>query len=82
MITGKAGAQGTALVSGNWAAQSSEGPVLVGELGYEIVVRNGRFFTVGNYGAEMFPIKRVRQAAIHFHIDADRAFHVRPVDVL
>ena len=58
VITGKAGAQGTALVSGNWAAQSSEGPVLVGELGYEIVVRNGRFFTVGNYGAEMFPIKR------------------------
>ena len=31
---------------------------MVGEKGYEIVVRNGRFFTVGDNGPEMFPIKK------------------------
>lgn len=55
---GNAHVEGTALVSGNWAVQSDESDSLVGEEGYEIVVRNGRFFTVGNTGAEMFKIKR------------------------
>lgn len=55
---GKAHAEGTALVSGNWAVQSNEKQALLGELGYEIIVRDGRFFTVGENGAEMFPIKR------------------------
>lgn len=55
---GKAHAEGTALVSGNWAVQSNEKQALLGELGYEIIVRNGRFFTVGENGAEMFPIKK------------------------
>lgn len=55
---GKAHAEGTALVSGNWAVQSDEKKALLGELGYEIIVRNGRFFTVGENGAEMFPIKK------------------------
>ena len=55
---GKAHAEGTALVSGNWAVQSNEKQALLGELGYEIIVRNGRFFTVGDNGAEMFPIKK------------------------
>lgn len=55
---GKAHAEGTALVSGNWAVQSDEKNALLGELGYEIIVRNGRFFTVGENGAEMFPIKK------------------------
>lgn len=50
--------EGTALASGNWAVQSDEKDALVGEVGYEIVVRNGRFFTVGNNGAERFPIKK------------------------
>ncbi len=55
---GKAHAEGTALVSGNWAVQSNEKQALLGELGYEIIVRDGRFFTVGENGAEMFPIKK------------------------
>lgn len=56
--TGNAHVEGTALASGNWAVQSDEKEALVGEVGYEIIVRNGRFFTVGENGAEMFPIKR------------------------
>ena len=55
---GSAHAEGTALVSGDWAVQSNEGNSLVGEEGYEIIVRNGKFFTVGDNGAEMFPIKK------------------------
>lgn len=55
---GNAHVEGTALVSGDWAVQSNESNSLVGEEGYEIVVRNGRFFTVGDNGAEMFPIKK------------------------
>lgn len=54
---GSAYAEGTALISGNWAVQSDEKQALLGEVGYEIVVRNGRFFTVGDSGAEMFHIK-------------------------
>lgn len=55
---GTACVEGTALASGNWAVQSDEKRALLGELGYEIIVRNGRFFTVGNSGPEMFHIKR------------------------
>ena len=55
---GSSHVEGSALVSGNWAVQSNEGNSLVGEEGYEIVVRNGRFFTVGDNGPEMFPIKK------------------------
>ena len=55
---GNAHVKGTALVSGNWAVQSDARNALLGEVGYEIIVRNGRFFTVGNSGAEMFPIKK------------------------
>lgn len=56
--TGNAHVEGTALASGNWAVQSDEKEALLGEVGYEIIVRNGRFFTVGENGAEMFPIKK------------------------
>ena len=55
---GNAHVSGTALVTGNWAVQTNENRALVGEAGYEIIVRNGRFFTVGDNGPEMFPIKR------------------------
>lgn len=55
---GNAHVEGTALTSGNWAVQSNENNALVGEVGYEIIVRNGRFFTVGDAGPEMFPIKK------------------------
>ena len=44
-------------VEGKWgASESSES--LVGELGREGVVRNGRFFTVGDNGAEMFKVQK------------------------
>ena len=56
--TGSAHAEGTALVSGNWAVQSNEQNTLVGEVGRELIVRGGRFFTVGDNGAEMFDIKK------------------------
>lgn len=57
-VYGESHAEGTALVSGSWAVQSDERNVLVGEAGRELVVRGGRFFTVGDNGAEMFDIKR------------------------
>ena len=55
---GNAHVEGSALASGNWAVQSDEKKALLGEVGYEIIVRNGRFFTVGDNGPEMFPIKK------------------------
>ncbi len=55
---GNAHVEGTALASGDWAVQSDEQSALVGEEGFEIIVRNGRFFTVGNNGAEMTDIKK------------------------
>ena len=48
---------GTANASGNWGVQKSE-TSLVGELGPEIVVRDGHFFTVGENGAEFTDLKR------------------------
>ncbi len=48
---------GTAYAQGNWGARES-GRSLVGEIAPEIVVRNGRFFTVGNNGPEMFDIQK------------------------
>lgn len=50
--------EGTASVTGDWSVQSNENDALVGEEGYEIIVRDGRFFTVGDNGPEMYPIKR------------------------
>lgn len=48
---------GTANASGNWSVQKSENS-LVGELGREIIVRNGKFFTVGDNGAEFAHIQK------------------------
>ncbi len=50
--------KGRALASGSWPVQSTQRRALVGEEGYEIIVRDGRFFTVGNDGPEMFPVKK------------------------
>ena len=55
---GKAHVEGTAKVSGDWSVQSDEKKALVGEVGRELIVRNGKFFTVGDNGAEMFDIKK------------------------
>lgn len=55
--TGEAGAQGTAFKSGSWGTKNS-GVALGGELGQELVVRNGKFFTIGDESAELFAYKK------------------------
>lgn len=54
---GTANAQGTAYASGTWGTKTG-GLALVGELGQELVVRNGRFFTIGDNGAELFQYQK------------------------
>lgn len=49
-------AYGTAFASGKWGVNGS-GTALGGELGKELVVRDGRFFTIGDNGAEFFNYK-------------------------
>lgn len=48
---------GTAHAQGSWGAENT-GTSLVGELGPEILVRDGRWTTVGDNGAEFTQIKR------------------------
>ena len=50
-------ARGTAYANGDWSTKRS-GTALGGELGREIVVRNGKFFTIGDNGAEFFQYKK------------------------
>ena len=54
---GTAHAEGTAKASGDWRVGRNE-KSLVGELGQELVVRNGRYFTVGDRGPEFVDLKR------------------------
>ena len=60
-VDGTAHANGTvggkAFARGNWGTED-DGTALVGELGQELVVRNGRFFTIGDNGAEFFNYKK------------------------
>ena len=51
------GTVGKAFKQGNWGIKGS-GTALGGELGQEIVVRDGRYFTIGDNGAEFFNYKR------------------------
>lgn len=55
---GGAGVDGTAFASGTLGKVSDNGVALGGELGREMVVRDGRFFTVGDNGAELFHHKK------------------------
>lgn len=55
--TNSSRAQGTAYSSGNWGTKDS-GIALGGEVGQELVVRNGKFFTIGEDGAEFFAYKK------------------------
>lgn len=52
-VSGTAFASGTAFKSGNWGVKGS-GVALSGELGTELIVRKGRYFTIGDNGAEFF----------------------------
>ena len=54
---GTAFASGTAFAGGTWGASKS-GSALGGELGPEIIVRDGRWFTIGDHGAEFFNYKK------------------------
>lgn len=48
---------GHAFVQGDWSAKRNE-TSLVGELGQELLVRGGKFTTIGDNGAEFVDIKR------------------------
>ena len=50
-------AQGSAFATGTWGTKDS-GTALGGEIGEEIVVRNGKYFTIGSDGAEFFKYKK------------------------
>ena len=54
---GTAHVNGTAYKKGSWGAPKTE-TALVGELGPEMLVRNGRWTTIGNKGAEFTQIKK------------------------
>ena len=57
-VDGTAFASGTAFTSGTLGKVSDNGVALGGELGREMVVRDGKFFTVGDNGAELFHHKK------------------------
>ena len=57
MANGTAHANGTAYKGGSWGAPRTE-TALVGELGPEMLVRNGRWTTVGENGAEFTQVKK------------------------
>lgn len=59
-VNGTANIRGTAHASGNWGLPTSEHDSLVGELGPEIVVNpyTGRYYTVGDNGAEFVDLPR------------------------
>ena len=51
------GTSGRAFKQGDWGIKGS-GTALGGELGTEILVRNGRWYTIGDNGAEFFQYKK------------------------
>ena len=51
------GTTGKAFKNGNWGTKE-DGTALVGELGQEMIVRDGHFFTVGDDGAEFVNYKK------------------------
>lgn len=60
VVNGTAHANGTAnhaFKNGDWSTKDS-GTALMGELGQELIVRDGRFFTVGDNGAEFVSYKK------------------------
>ena len=51
------GTTGRAFKQGNWGTKNS-GTALVGELGTETLVRDGRYYTIGDTGAEFIKYKK------------------------
>jgi hypothetical protein len=56
-VNGTAHIRGTAYAGGSWGAAKTE-TALTGELGPEILVRNGKWTTVGENGAEFTQVKK------------------------
>lgn len=56
-VNGTANANGTAFRHGDWSVNNS-GTALMGELGTEVIVRNGKWFTVGDNGAGFYQYKK------------------------
>lgn len=56
-VDGTAHVDGTAFKTGSWGTKNS-GTALGGELGEELVVRDGKFFTIGSDSAEFFSYKK------------------------
>lgn len=56
-INGSAYINGTAFVKGDWGTKES-GVALGGELGQELIVRDGHFFTIGDDSAEFFKYQK------------------------
>lgn len=57
VANGTAHVNGTAFAQGNWGTKEN-GTALMGELGQEVIVRDGHFFTVGDNGAEFVKYKK------------------------
>lgn len=57
IANGIANVNGTAFAQGNWGTKEN-GAALMGELGQEVIVRDGHFFTVGDNGAEFVKYKK------------------------
>ena len=56
-VNGTAHVRGTAFKNGDWRIKDS-GVALGGELGQELIVRDGRYFTIGDDGAEFFKYQK------------------------
>lgn len=56
-VDGTAHAKGTAYKNGNWGTKKS-GTALVGEEGFEILVRDGHWYTIGEDSAEFLGYKK------------------------
>ena len=66
------GTTGKAFKEGSWGTKNS-GTALVGELGRETLVRNGRYYTIGNDGAEF--IKYQKGDIIFNHRQTEELFN-------
>lgn len=65
------GTTGRAFKQGSWGTKNS-GTALVGELGREVLIRGGRYYTVGDYGAEF--IKYKKGDIILNHVQSEQLF--------
>lgn len=68
---GKNGVNGTAYASGTWGTSHS-GTALVGELGRELLVRDGKWYTIGDAGAEF--IKYRKGDIVFNHLQTEELF--------